>query len=59
MKFRIAVLQPRRQTTSCLAENDELLDETVVLGLTNHLTDDEQERSEISEATNSQNPVSP
>ncbi len=48
-----------RQTTYCLTENEQLIDETVSVGITIHETSDEQQRSDISEATNTQNPVKP
>jgi len=48
-----------RQTTYCLAENEGLIDETVFVGMTIHEARDDQERSDISEATNTQNPVKP
>jgi len=47
-----------RQTTYCLAHNEDLLD-SVIVGLTIHETTDADERTEISIATNTQNPVRP
>jgi len=48
-----------RQTTYCLVENEELIDDSVFVGMTIHEAKDDQERSDISEATNTQNPVKP
>lgn len=47
-----------RQTTYCLAQNEELLD-YVIIGMTIHTAKNLEEKDEISIATNTQNPVKP
>jgi len=48
-----------RQTTLCLEENHGYVDDNVLVGLTIHEAEDEDERNKISQATNNQNPVNP